>query len=508
MTERARLVLLIVLAAALIGGPPTAEAVRPGSTIRDLPVATASTIESLAVMSDGRIVVAGRPSYFSSWIRVHLPDGGLDGSFGTAGHVSFGPPADLRTTGPLITLPQPDGRVLYATLNETFVGIGGPPAFVLGRLTRAGRPDPEFGSGGSVTPEVGPSSVVTDFALQPDGRILIIAVRQDAIVLARLLPDGTPDSAFGNGGIASVPHESPFDDAVLAVQPRRGAIVLAPTGAGPVIARFLPNGSLDPGFGSGPGLQPVAVANRRVDLTSGVDALVRRDGRIRIAATSGERWDRLTLVGLGPAGRPDRSFGREGVAIAPRAPALGPVFAQAIAADAAGGIYLAGQAALEGDNFVAVLRRFLRDGRPDPSFGDHGVVRLQQGGFGDGQKLLLAVQPPGKLVVADSLFSARYGFLGTPLLRQVAAGYDRARPRLAIRSRCRHSAIRITLRIRDASPLERVVIRVDGHRVRTSRHKRLRLRLRAGPHRLSVSATDLAGNTRIRHLKLSRCADR
>jgi uncharacterized delta-60 repeat protein len=513
MRRLARLVplaALFVLGAALLDGAPLAATERPGSVDRDLPVVGGSTIESLTVTADGRIVVAGTMrSYFSSlgsWIRVHRSDGGLDSSFGTDGQVSLPPPADRHPPGDLVTVPQPDGRVLFAALRDRYRRPGGPPPFTLGRLTRTGEPDLEFGEGGSVTPTLGPGIEVTDFGLQPDGRIVAVGVRQDGIVLARLLPDGSFDRGLGDGGLASLPGESP-NGAVVALQPGAGTIVLASTGAGPEIARFLAAGKIDPGFGSGPGLQPLAIGDRRVKLRSAPAALVLRDGRVRVLATVGlrrEHGTRLAVVGLTRAGRPDPNFGRAGVAIASRPPAS----AQAIAADAAGGIYVAGEAPVSGDNAVAVVRRFLRDGRADPSFGRRGIVRLGRAGFGDAQYLRLAAQPDRRLLVADSGYSARYATAYTPLLRRFAAGYDRARPRLAINRRCRRSWIGVAVRIRDLSALERVVARVDGRRVRTTRRKRFRLRVRAEARRLSVTATDLAGNTRTRRIQLPACADR
>jgi uncharacterized delta-60 repeat protein len=93
--------------------------------------------------------------------------------------------------------------------------------------------------------------------VQPDGKILVAGFATSAseidsdFALARYNPDGTLDTSFGTGGIVTADHGTRSDDArALAIQPD-GKIVLAGSADEDIgLARYMPNGSLDPTFGS------------------------------------------------------------------------------------------------------------------------------------------------------------------------------------------------------------------------------------------------------------------
>src|ERR1700736_3032438 len=127
----------------------------------------------------------------------------------------------------------------------------------------AGDLDPAFGSGGIVTTSYnGPFPA--DAALQPDGKILVIAgfdndpSATEAFGVLRYLGNGTPDSSFGAGGRTTAAFtnfiNSPSD---LALQ-RDGKIVVAGTAESAdgtvsefAVARFNAGGTLDTSFGAG-----------------------------------------------------------------------------------------------------------------------------------------------------------------------------------------------------------------------------------------------------------------
>src|SRR5690349_15034421 len=61
--------------------------------------------------------------------------------------------------------------------------------------------DPGFGSGGrAVIAFASPPSAATATALQPDGKIVLVGNAGRDVAVARLNPDGTLDTSFGNGG--------------------------------------------------------------------------------------------------------------------------------------------------------------------------------------------------------------------------------------------------------------------------------------------------------------------
>src|SRR5690606_41754458 len=63
--------------------------------------------------------------------------------------------------------------------------------------------DPSFGGVGFVTTDLGYSDVAWALALQPDGKIGVGGekIGVSAMFLARYVPDGALDPAFGTGGI-------------------------------------------------------------------------------------------------------------------------------------------------------------------------------------------------------------------------------------------------------------------------------------------------------------------
>jgi hypothetical protein len=96
-----------------------------------------------------------------------------------------------------------------------------------------------------------------------------------------------------------------------------------------------------------------------------------------------------------------------------------------------------------------------------------------------------------------------------PCRRDLAA--PRIRIRRVSRRRCASRALRVDVSIKDASPLKRVHVRLNRRLLRktTATGFKLRVRLRgvrAGRHRLSVAARDVAGNRSRRSLRFRRCA--
>jgi uncharacterized delta-60 repeat protein len=114
----------------------------------------------------------------------------------------------------------------------------------------AGGVDPSFGRGGVV-----PQSPSSAIAVQPDGKIVAAADSSAGFVLARYLPDGSLDPSFGTGGqVETDVGAGPFG--ALALQPD-GKIVVAGGSTYDrtstnqfTLARFDSNGSLDTSFGT------------------------------------------------------------------------------------------------------------------------------------------------------------------------------------------------------------------------------------------------------------------
>lgn len=177
--------------------------------------ATFDEATAVAIQTDGRIVVAGTSATGDSRMLVArlTADGQPDGSFNLTGHrlIEFGLAPQSIGTGLAI---RGDGTLLlggYAGNTET-------ADFAAAAVRPDGTLDAEFGVGGRVTIDLGDEDGAFALATDADGRLLLGGIRivegNVDMAAVRLLPDGTPDVAFGDEGQVIVPFdldESPGD---------------------------------------------------------------------------------------------------------------------------------------------------------------------------------------------------------------------------------------------------------------------------------------------------------
>src|SRR5262245_54583379 len=117
--------------------------------------------------------------------------------------------------------------------------------------------DPTFGSGGTELNNPGSSQqALTDVVVLPDGKLLTTGYLNGNFVAAEYNADGTFDTSFGSGGLATVDFKGFPDRAMaVAVQPGTGGKILlsgtALLNTGDVfgVVRLNPNGTLDTTFG-------------------------------------------------------------------------------------------------------------------------------------------------------------------------------------------------------------------------------------------------------------------
>jgi uncharacterized delta-60 repeat protein len=189
----------------------------------------------------------------------------------------------------------------------------------------------------------------TDVAVQPDGGV-VVALLDDSEVdrrIVRLLPDGSLDPAFGNGGVWHVPSTSAAVVRSVAIA-ADGRIVWAGEDASRpaiVVGRLTSAGVADPTF-SGDGVHVSVTAAGSEPLVS--EVLVEPDGRVAVAGVLRvpPRGDELVLGRLRADGSDDPQF----------AGTPFTTFGSHVEGedDAFGGI-----ARLEGGAYVVAARRFL-----------------------------------------------------------------------------------------------------------------------------------------------------
>ena len=154
---------------------------------------------------DGKIVLGGdaqnsQGGYDFAVVR-YLPDGTLDSSFATNGIFTL----DMGTTdnyGYGMEI-QPDGKIILAGTHYTDnTDVDGD--FFMLRLKPSGTLDSAFGNLGQVITPVGPGNDhCWTMVLLQDGKIVLSGDILDNVwklALVRYMPNGSLDSGFGNGG--------------------------------------------------------------------------------------------------------------------------------------------------------------------------------------------------------------------------------------------------------------------------------------------------------------------
>ncbi|MFN6440948.1 MAG: DUF4347 domain-containing protein [Nostoc sp. DedSLP01] len=163
-------------------------------------------IKSVAVQSDGKIIVGGylNPNdgtLNNDFLLIRYnSDGSLDTSFGNGGRVltSMSDGQD----GIASILIQPDGKIVVTG----GVMVNGSNNFILARYNSNGSIDTNFGSSGKVITDFpGTHDFGYSVALGSDGKIVVAGGTGDIglngnFALTRYNSDGTLDANFGNGG--------------------------------------------------------------------------------------------------------------------------------------------------------------------------------------------------------------------------------------------------------------------------------------------------------------------
>lgn len=367
---------------------------------------------------------------------VHAAPGELDRSFSADGGVltDFG---GFEEASAVVV--QPDGKLVAA--GTAFVG--GNRDFALARYHPDGRLDTGFGSGGLVLTDFGfwTDDGAASLAIQPDGK-LVAAGFSDAGVpgdfdfaLARYNPDGSLDTSFGFGGTLRTSfRDSTGGNAegadALVIQPD-GKIVAAgfSDGGSPgdldfALARYNPDGSLDPSFGFGGTLRTFFGGSSE----SAKALVIQPDGKLVAAGFSNgggaDDFD-FAVARYNPNGSLDSAFdggigANGGFRIFLGGNSEG---ANALVIQPDGKLVAAGFSNAGGSNdFDFALVRIHTDGRLDTSFGIGGTLRTFFGGDSEGANALV-IQDDGKLIAAgfsngagpdDFDFAvARYNFDGS-----------------------------------------------------------------------------------------------
>ncbi|WP_242433309.1 calcium-binding protein [Streptomyces sp. Root264] len=201
----------------------------------------------VAVDPAGRIVAAGYTGGHMAVLRL-TGNGTPDTTFGGDGTVTANPAGPVPQEGG-------DGRALVLQSDGKIV-VGGQVGstrfdFALMRFNADGSVDTGFDGDGIVRTDFGDYESVEGLALQPDGKIVAAGASGTRYALARYLPNGALDTSFDGNGRVITPGGGAAD---VRLQPSDGRIVVAGSngpGGDLSVLRYNPDGSQDTGFGVG-----------------------------------------------------------------------------------------------------------------------------------------------------------------------------------------------------------------------------------------------------------------
>jgi len=361
-----------------------------------------ATVESVAVQSDGKVVVGGSFTQVNSEVRNRIArlnaDGSLDSSFNSDVAPDF--------FGVTAIVVQPDGKLV---IGGDFTTIHGTSRNALARLNADGGLDGSFHPGRNVNLPV--SSIV----VQPDGKVLIgdaftFINGTNRYASTRLNADGSVDSTFisdinfrpnliqlnfddcGSQSCSCTKYAAPFalrtqPDGKVLISVQTETFIYCPEGGGGyivghVLARFNADGSFDGSFGMVIGNPVVALA-------------VQPDGKLIVGGFfSINGTNRYGIARLNANGSLDGSF-QNGMSGVSNGGNYGGVGAVALQPD--GKVLIAGSFTTVNGTTRTNIARLNADGSLDASFNPGTGV--------NGTVYSVALQSDGKFLVGGSFTS-------------------------------------------------------------------------------------------------------
>ncbi|HKQ40821.1 MAG TPA: hypothetical protein VJ063_22325 [Verrucomicrobiae bacterium] len=354
----------------------------------------------------GNIVVAGlakTANQTSAALVLRLNDSGsLDNTFDADGVVTLNL-ASRPSNAQSVAL-QTDGKIVVAGSAQT-ISNG---VFAIARLNVDGSFDHTFGGDGTVMTAVGVGSTNSiasaaghAVAIQTDGKILLAGsaynVDSDDFALTRYNSDGSLDGTFDGDGKVLTAFSSASDGALAMAIQTDGKIILAGNtyiggNSDFAVARYNANGSLDASFdGDGKAVTTIGFLD-----DSATAIKIQPNGKIVVAGiTDAETNYNFAVVRYNSNGSLDSTFGAAGRVSTDIAGDFD--FCLALALQPDGKILAGGATVISGQTRFALLR-YNVNGSLDTSFDGDGKVLTAIGS--NARISSLQIQPDGRIVAA------------------------------------------------------------------------------------------------------------
>jgi uncharacterized delta-60 repeat protein len=216
--------------------------------------------------------------------------------------------------------------------------------------------------------------------------------------VVKVTANGSADTGFGGGDgtriVSVLGSGRDFTQDVVAMQGDGKIVVLASSREATVLARYLPDGELDPSFG----VQGLVVSE---EWPSPAAIAIQSGGRILVACSQQGTQSHMAVVGLTPAGAIDPAFGVGGVAVLPH-PSGRPSSATALVTLEDGSILIAGglQDPVTWHMNDVVVAKLHADGSSDLGFGSLGFSTVGAPGVNDLPTSIAVFPVSGAIAVA------------------------------------------------------------------------------------------------------------
>ncbi|MCK9417923.1 MAG: Ig-like domain-containing protein [Nitrospirae bacterium] len=255
-------------------------------------------VRSLAIQTDGKIVVAGEGKNSGSNQSVSIvarftQAGSLDASFNSNGKIVSTP--SITSSAVVVKIQPTDGMIVVGGNMQDASGL---KSLYLSRYDSNGAPDLSFNSG-MATASPGTDPVLADIAILPDGKIIVAGTTNEStnadVFLMRFNANGTLDTTFGTDGTV-ISDDMMHGNEVAAglVVQADGKIVVAATFQSVVgvilttdfaLFRYSADGVLDTTtFGNGFGMVTTDLSIGNDDSAS--DVQIQQDGKIVVVGTA------------------------------------------------------------------------------------------------------------------------------------------------------------------------------------------------------------------------------
>jgi len=362
-----------------------------------------------AIQSDGKIVVVGASNNGTNYdfaIVRYLANGSLDTSFGSGGKVTT--PIGSGNDTALSVAIQSDGKIVVAGYSNN----GSNDDIAVVRYTAAGALDTGFSSDGIVTTPIGAG---TDWAysvlIQSDDKIVVAGFSNngsnDDIAVVRYTAAGALDTDFSSDGIVTTDIGGDLDRGLEAAIQSDGKIVVGGVSKSGsytdfAVVRYNTNGTLDTDFDGDVGM-PGYPGNGKVttDIASNDDSAseigIQSDGKIVLGGSTynGTDFD-FAAVRYNTNGTLDTSFDSDGKVTTPIGSSHDQSTTLVIQND---GKIVLGGGSYNGGYYDFALVRYNSNGTLDSNFDSDGKVTTQLSATTDSISYI-RLQTDSKIVAA------------------------------------------------------------------------------------------------------------